>query len=258
MINQARDIRKIFIDMHYKAKSGHIGTGLSCIDLLTYIYGYYLKPDDKFILSKGHGASALYATLNYFGKIDKQLLDTYYKDGTILPAHPAPNKLKDIPIATGSLGHGLPVAVGIAYAEKYLNKNNNKIVCMLSDGECNEGSNWEAIMFAGHYKLDNLIIIVDANKLQGFGATKDIINIMPLCDKLLLFGYNTMDIDGHNFEHIENAFLINTDKPKFIVAHTIKGKGISFMENKLEWHYLFMNDDQYQTAVDELEYKNES
>jgi transketolase len=254
---QALAIRKNFLRMHFENKAGHIGTGLSAIDLLAYLYGFAMRPAparDHFILSKGHGASALYATLHHHGKLSDADLKTYYKDGTLLPAHPAPKAWEAIPAATGSLGHGLPIATGMAYAEKNFHKSDARVFALLSDGECNEGSTWEAALFGAHHKLGNLTVIVDANGLQGFGRTEDVMNLEPFAKKWEAFGFQVIEIDGHDFDQIHAAISTPTnDRPKCVVARTVKGKGVQLMENKMEWHYLPMAEEHYRQALLDLE-----
>ena len=176
-------IRRKFLRMHFDARAGHLGTGLSDIDVLTYLYRVWLRPSDQFILSKGHGASSLYATLHHVGQMSDDELSTYYQDGTLLPAHPAPCGARAIPVATGSLGHGLPIASGMAHSFKNLRCSEARVVCLLSDGDCNEGSTWEAALFAAHHGLDNLLVIIDANGLQGFGRSEDVLGLEPLVAK---------------------------------------------------------------------------
>lgn len=241
-------IRQRFLKMHFEARSGHIGTGLSCIDILTYLYRCWLKTQDIFILSKGHGASALYATLNYIGLLSDELLKTYYQDGTKLPAHPAALALPYIPIATGSLGHGLSVGAGMAYTHHHWKKSNSRVVCLLSDGECNEGSVWEAALFLGHHRLKNLTVVIDKNGLQGFGRTEQVLNTAPLASKWASFGFDVRETSGHLFSELDQSFQWDGEKPLCIIAETVKGKGVSFMENKLEWHYQVMDPDQFQRA----------
>jgi transketolase len=242
--------------MYKKANAGHIGTSLSCLDILLYLFLYKMTPVDKFILSKGHAAAGLYAVLAEAGRIDKSLLDTFYKDGTNLAAHPPCNgAIKDIPFGTGSLGHGLSLAAGMAFSTKF-SKKKFKVYCVISDGDCNEGSTWEAALFAAQHKLDNLIVIVDKNNLQGFGKTKDVINLDPLYKKWEAFNFDVVTAsNGNDFLSLEKAFnkmkLKKSKKPKCIVANTTKGSGVSFMENKMEWHYLPMNDKQYKKALKE-------
>lgn len=249
----ALDIRKKLIRMHFEAKSSHLGTGLSEVDLLTYVFSDYLKKGDRFILSKGHGGSGLYATLDHFGRLPKGMLDTYYKDGTKLAAHPTPLAVEDIPVATGSLGHGLSVACGMALGSR-LAQTGKRVVCLLSDGECNEGSIWEAALFAGHHRLEHLTVIVDCNGLQGFGRTSEVLNLEPFPDKWRAFGFEVAEIDGHDFQQMHQAVQTTRNgKPLCIVAKTVKGKGISFMEDRLEWHYLNLNQELFESAMKELE-----
>jgi len=239
--------------MHYEAKAGHIGTGLSSIDILTYLYGEWFGEGDRFILSKGHGASALYATLAHFGRISEELVSTYYKDDTTLPAHPAAGALPDIPAATGSLGHGLSIACGLALAFHRSGAAHKRVCCMVSDGECNEGSVWEAAMFASHHKLANLLVVVDANGLQGFGRTSEVLGLEPIGPKFEAFGFDVHEASGHDFLALHKAMSASpTNAPRCIVARTTKGKGVSFMEDRLEWHYLPMNPEQFESAKNEL------
>jgi transketolase len=247
-------IRRSFLDMHFRVQAGHIGTGLSSIEILTYLYRKFLSHGDRFILSKGHGASALYATLGHIGRLSEADLATYYQDGTLLPAHPAAKAWEDIPAATGSLGHGSPIAAGMAYSFKHLQGSQKRVVALLSDGECNEGSTWEAAMFAAHHKLDNLTLIIDLNGLQGFGRTEEVIDMRPFTQKWASFGWETREIDGHSFAELDAALSApRTGRPLCVVAHTVKGKGVSFMENKLEWHYLPLTPELYKTALAGLE-----
>jgi transketolase len=249
-------IRKTLLRMHFEARSSHLGTGLSEIDILTLLWGKLLGKEDRFILSKGHGASGLYATLDHFGRMPKGMLATYYKDGTKLAAHPSPLALPEIPIATGSLGHGLPVAAGMAYAMRVKGEEGKrKIYCLVSDGECNEGTVWEAALFIGHHKFKNMTVIVDYNGLQGFGRTCDVMNLEPIADKWKAFGFDTRTVDGHDFPQLSDALCSprQEGKPLCVIAKTVKGKGISFMENTLEWHYLSLNQETYDRAAKELE-----
>lgn len=250
LTNDAREIRRAFLKMHYEAKAGHLGSGLSDIDLLTYLHGGWLRDQDQFILSKGHGASSLYATLHHYGQLSDAEIETYYKDGTLLPAHPAPRALASIPAATGSLGHGLPIASGMCYANKHLHQNDVRTVCLLSDGECDEGTVWEAALFAAHHELNNLTVIIDANGLQGFGHTEHVLRLEPLRLKWGYFGFRTSEINGHDFAQIHEAMHEPGDtRPHVIIARTVKGKGVRLMENRLEWHYLPLSESQYQDAV---------
>jgi len=247
-------IRRQFLRMHYAARSGHVGSGLSAIDILTCLYATWLRPSDQFILSKGHGASSLYATLHHFGKLSDAELASYYADDTLLPAHPAPRGVAAIPAATGSLGHGLPIATGMAHSYKYLRGTEARVVCLLSDGECNEGSTWEAALFAGHHRLDNLTVFVDANGIQGFGRTEDVLTLEPFAKKWEAFGFAVSECDGHDFAQLSAALAApSPGRPRCIIARTVKGKGVSFMENTVDWHYWPMNEAQYGQAVAELD-----
>lgn len=252
-------IRRRLLKMHFAAKSGHIGSSLSSIDLLTFLYGEGLrrpanKPGDELILSKGHAASGLYATLAHYGLLSEGEIATYYQDNTLLPAHPAPNGVRSILAATGALGHGFPIAAGLAFSHKYLLPKDSRVVCLLSDGECDEGSVWEAALFSNHHQLDNLVIVVDANGLQGFGQTEKVMRLEPFLEKWNSFGFTTHEVDGHDFAQMQNAFskCMGGRGPYCIVARTTKGKGVSFMENRLEWHYLPMDAKQFEDAMAEL------
>lgn len=266
----ARAIRRLFLRMHYENSAGHIGSGLSAIDILAAIHKMWIKNDDRFILSKGHAASSLYATLHHFGILPESTLRTYYRDGTWLPAHPAAGGVEAIPIATGSLGHGLPIATGLAFARRHLDPAVDggevpRVACLLSDGECNEGTTWEAALFAAHHRLDNLLVIVDANGLQGFGRTADVLDTEPFGEKWRAFGFDVREIDGHDFAQLHGALALHGEKgareaaaagkPRCIIARTIKGKGVTFMENRLEWHYLPLKEEQYRLALAELDGK---
>lgn len=253
---QAFEIRKRFLKMHFEAKAGHIGSGLSSIELLTYIYKAWMRSGDQFILSKGHGASALYATLRHAGLLSEEVFQTYYKDNTTLPVHPAALAYQAIPVATGSLGHGFAIAAGMVYANQYLHGNDYRVACLLSDGECNEGSVWESALFAAHHRLRNLKVIIDANGLQGFGRTEEVLGLEPFQQKWEAFGFQVHPVNGHDFKAIHSAFSQVSDKPSCILARTIKGKGVSFMEDKMEWHYLPMKEEQYQQALRQLEKDN--
>jgi len=245
---------KTVLQMHKTANSGHIGASLSCLNILVWLFFRTMKQTDKCILSKGHAASALYSTLAEAGKIPKEMLNTFYKEGTLLAAHPPCNSaITDIPFGTGSLGHGLSLATGFAFSQKYTGKKYN-VYCVISDGDCNEGSTWEAAMFAAQHKLENLTVIVDYNRLQGFGFSKDVINLESIEEKFRSFGFDTgLANNGNSFEDLDKAYQnLSSGKPRCIIAKTTKGSGISFMENKLEWHYLPMNDEQYQQAINEI------
>lgn len=251
-----RKLRERILGMHYKANAGHIGCSLSCIDIIITVLKFLKKHEDSFILSKGHAASALYTALNELGEISDEILETFYKNGTTLPAHPAPSKYNSISFAIGSLGHGFPLSTGIALAQK-IKANNNFSYVLMSDGETNEGTTWEAAHFAVINKLDNLIVIIDKNGLQGFDETKYVLGDTASCKTWEEIGFEVVEISGHNIEQLINTITeLQKNKngvPKLVIANTIKGKGVSFMENKLEWHYLPMNEEQYNLALSELE-----
>ncbi len=259
IINEPRQIsgelRLKILGMYHQANAGHIGCSLSCIDLMIAVLFLNKSEEDTFILSKGHAAAALYASLNTIGEITDEELATFYLDGTTLPAHPAPRQYKGIPFATGSLGHGLPIATGIAHAAKVGGEDSYSFA-LLSDGETNEGTTWEAAHYAIQNKLDNLFMIVDRNGLQGFGSTNEVLGLTASVEKWKAIGFETVEVDGHDIASINDVIKdLKEHKnglPKAIIANTIKGKGVSYMENKLEWHYLPMNKDQYEQATLEV------
>ena len=246
--------------MTSKGKSSHVGSALSIADILAVLYtNINIDPKDplhherdRFILSKGHAGAAVYAVLAELGFFSKEVLDTHYQDGSILSGHVSHKGVPGVEFSTGSLGHGLSVATGFALAAKRRSLKFNSYA-LLSDGELDEGSNWEAILFAPHHNLDNLTCIVDYNKLQSLTTVKETLNIEPLKDKLLSFGWDVFDIDGHKHDHIKDALTAKATKPKFIIANTIKGKGVSFMENKVVWHYRSADEDELSKGLKELE-----
>jgi len=250
-INIQGDLRLKILKMHRNANSGHIGCSLSCIDILIAVLKYVKSDLDSFILSKGHASSALYTILNDLDEISDAEIETFYKDATTLPAHPAPLKFPSIPFATGSLGHGLPIATGIAKANK-LKSNINKSFVLMSDGETNEGTTWEAAHFAVANELDNLFVIVDKNGLQGFGNTCDILGETAEIKKWQSIGFDVLEVDGHDISimisSIKELSENKSKSPKMIIANTTKGKGVDFMEGEMEWHYLPMNESQYELA----------
>lgn len=260
----AKRIRKHVITMTSRANSSHIGSCLSMTDILATLYGKVLRfdaarpdwPDrDRFLLSKGHGCAALYATLAESGFFPKDWLDNYYLNGTRLAGHATHKGTPGVELSTGSLGHALPVACGMALAAKRDGKNHRAFV-ILSDGECDEGSNWEAALFAPQHKLDNLVVIIDYNKIQSLGRVKDVIDLDPLPDKWRAFNWGVREIDGHNLAALDEALSgvpFEKGKPSCIVANTVKGKGVSFMEDKLLWHYTAPKGDELPKALAEVE-----
>jgi transketolase len=259
----AKEIRKDLLKMAYKSRAGHISSSLSAVDIITALYFDVLKINPKkpnwpkrdiFILSKGHGCLGYYAALARRGYFPKAVLADFFKDGTVLSAHPTVGSVAGIEFSTGSLGHGLAVAGGMAYGFK-LAKKSNRVVVMLSDGECDEGATWEAAMSAGHLSLDNLAAVIDYNKKQAFGRTQDVMSLEPLADKWRSFGWNVLEIDGHNFSQILKSFkaaVAIKNKPTVIIAHTVKGKGVDFMEDTVEWHYLNLDEEKYNLAINQL------
>lgn len=262
LYHKAQHSRDLIVQALTKIKSSHLGCSFSIIDILTVLYHSILDTEkiktknperDYFILSKGHAASALYATLATAGLFDEALLENYHHNGVPFAGHPMKDTLPGIEASTGSLGHGLSMGVGIALAAKNDNRP-CKIYVLVGDGECQEGSIWEALTMAGRLKLNNLTVIVDYNNLQGLDKTDD---IMPgsLADKFKAFCCTVTEINGHHFPAIIEALQQNnnTQQPHVIIAKTTKGKGVSFIENKLEWHYKSLNQDQYANARKELE-----
>ena len=263
LLDLSKKIRKNILYIIHKTKSPHIGSSLSCVEILVSLFFKVLKvspakpadPDrDRFILSKGHACPALYSVLAEKGFLCDKDLEGFAVNCGVLEQHPNRDVDKGIEVSTGSLGHGLSIGLGMALAAKN-DKKNHKIYVLMSDGELNEGSVWEAAMFASQHNLDNLIAIIDYNKIQALGHTKNIINMEPLSQKWNSFGWATEEIDGHEYNQILNKLNnipFSKGKPSIIIAHTIKGKGISFMENKLLWHYRAPDDEEYEKALKEL------
>lgn len=244
---------------HY-SKSSHVGSCLSIAEILYVLYFRILRVDprnpgmnerDIFILSKGHGSAALYATLAERGYFPREYLDRYYVDGGLLPGHLDKESVPGVEVSSGSLGHGLSLGIGMAIANR-VSQNPGRVFVLLGDGECNEGSVWEAVMLAATLKLDNLTAIVDFNKLQSFGRTNEVINQKNMSARWSAFGWDTHDVEGHDIAALEQIFSAPQQGPKAIIAHTVKGKSVSFMEDRLEWHYKSPNDEQYVQALQEL------
>ena len=261
----ASRIRMDIVQEVYYGKSGHLGGALSCADILSVLYfnEMNINPNephalnrDRFVLSKGHASAALYATLAEKGFITKDELLTFRNIESNLQGHPDMNKVPGVDMTSGSLGQGLSVANGMALASK-MDQLGNRVYCLVGDGELEEGQIWEAAMTAAHYELDNLCVIVDCNKLQLTAPTKDVkgLNYEDIEQKFITFGFNTIVIDGHDIESIMKAFSTaetTKGKPTCIIAKTIKGKGVSFMENNVEWHGKAINDEEYGKAISEL------
>ena len=249
--NLIRNIRVNILKKTYQANSSHIGSCYSIVEILYVLYFLKLKKKDTFILSKGHAALALYCTLFEKKILSKVSIDSYGKNNTTLMAHVS-HKVKGVEFSTGSLGHGLPYATGKALGEK-INKSKNKIYVLISDGELNEGTTWESLLFASFHKLDNLFIIIDYNKIQSLDFVKKVLKIEPLRQKLTSFNCNVFNIDGHNINQIVKSLKPkNNNKPNIIIANTIKGKGVKFMENTVLWHYKSPNEKQLGDAMKDL------
>jgi len=259
----ANTIRKDIIKATHAAGSGHPGGSLSAVEILTVLYFYKMKVDpnnpkdpdrDIFVLSKGHASPVLYSTLAEKGYFEKSLLPTFRKIGSILQGHPDKKKVPGVEMSTGSLGQGFSTCIGMALASK-LDKKKNRIYALLGDGEIQEGIVWEAAMSASHYKLDNLTAILDHNGLQIDGSNEDVMNVNPVKEKWESFGWNVIEIDGHDFGQIISALDTAENvkgKPTIIIAKTIKGKGVSFMEGVADWHGKAPNNEQMEAAISEL------
>jgi len=264
LMEVALRVRKNIIEAsYYSNKSSHIGGSLSMVEALTVLYGKILNYDvnnpnwddrDRFILSKGHGALGLYSILFEFGFINKKQFNTYQKNGTEFISHPIMNINNGIESSNGSLGHGLSMGIGISLAAKLKNKN-YKTYILLGDGECNEGSVWEAAISAPFYKLNNLIAIIDRNNMQNDGDSRDIMNYHSLEGMWKSCGWEVVSIDGHNIPELINALQTasNTKSPKLVIANTIKGKGVPFMENKSAWHHGQLTKNLFEEALESLQ-----
>jgi len=254
----ANDNRKRIIDLVYLAKSGHPGGSLSIIDMLTAIYELDVdlnaEKRSKVVLSKGHTVPALYAVLNSKGIVKDEEMSTFRKINSRLQGHPYTGTIPEVDATTGLLGQGLSIAVGMAIAKRNMGDEHH-VYAIVGDGEMQEGQIWESLLQAAHYKLNKLILIIDYNKLSSYGNVNESMNLEPLADKVRAFNFHTIEIDGHNMEQIVNALneaYQVTDKPIAIICNTVKGKGISFMENNPKWHTGVITDEEYQTAMQDL------
>jgi len=258
-------VRRHAVEMTRLGKSSHVGAVLSMADILAVLYNDIMNVDpenpkwadrDRFILSKGHAGAGIYAVLAEKGFFSVDVLKTHYQNGSLLSGHVSHKGIAGVEVSTGSLGHGLSIGAGMAYAAKLDDKKFRTFV-LLSDGECDEGSVWEAVLFAAHHKLKNLFAIIDYNKIQSLDFVKNTIGLEPFTDKWESFGWEVKTVDGHNTEQLKETLdeMISSpsDKPKCIIANTIKGKGISFMENTVLWHYRSPQGDEYHAALEELE-----
>lgn len=260
---KARELRVSILEMLHEAGSGHPGGSLSAIDIMTVLYNNVMRHDpnnakweerDRFILSKGHIAPALYAVLGHCGYFEQKEFSTLRKYKSILQGHPCMHKTPGVEVSAGSLGQGLSIATGLAIGGR-LNAKDYRVYCMMGDGEIQEGQIWEAAMSAGHYKLDNLCAILDYNGVQIDGKVEDIMTINPCKEKWLAFNWNVIEIDGHDVVQIDNAFKEAKEykgKPTIIIAKTVKGKGVSFMEHAPAWHGTAPNKEQLEKALAEL------
>ncbi len=253
LLLKAFNIKKRFLRMHKSANSGHVGASLSSAEMVTYAMFGCMREGDEIILSKGHAASLLYSALAERGFISEQEIETFYRDETYLAAHPPPNKLRGIPFATGSLGHGLSLAAGLALASRY-KKSGKKIFCITSDGELDEGSTWEAASFIAHHGLTNILWMIDRNNLQGFGRTEQVLKVEPLKDRLTVLGFNAAECDGHDFSSMDRAYgeIEHSQQPGVLICKTIKGRGWKLYEDKVDCHYLPMKDEQYDSVQNEI------
>lgn len=262
LVALARRLRVHVIQMTSRAKSSHVGGGLSMADILAVLYGSVLtiRPDDpdwpmrdRFVLSKGHACAGLYAVLAERGFFPLSDLETFYADGSRLSGHVTHTDVPGVECSTGSLGHGLPIATGMALAGR---EQGFRVFCVLSDGECDEGSNWEAALFAGHHRLDNLTVVIDYNKIQSLGSVDEVLRLDPLHDKWASFGWHAVEVDGHDVEALHGALTAGpqaSGRPTCVIAHTVKGKGVSFMEHQLLWHYRSPAGEELSRALAELE-----
>jgi transketolase len=259
----SRRIRARLVEMSHVAETPHLGSSLSCVDMLVAAYWGFLRIDpthpldpnrDRFILSKGHAATALYAALAERGFFDPKLLDTYNEDGAALPEHPGLQCVPGVEAATGSLGHGLPIALGMALAARIQGRP-TRCVVLMSDGECEEGSVWEAAMFAPAQKLDTVTVMIDYNKWQATGRSDEIMALAPLAEKWRAFGWDACEVDGHDLDALLAALRREPDgtrRPRAIICHTVKGKGVSFMEDDNNWHYRIPTAEEVEKARVEL------
>jgi transketolase len=259
----ANRLRVHIVRMTQRAKSSHVGGGLSMADILAVLYGGVLRVDptdpnrpdrDRLILSKGHACAGLYAALAESGFFPVQELETFYLDGSRLVGHATHKNVPGVECSTGSLGHGLSIACGMAMVGKN-GAEPFRVFAILSDGECDEGSVWEAALFAGHHRLDNLTVIVDYNRIQSLGSTDEVLRLDPFADKWQSFGWHAIEVDGHDVAALNSALdavPLAAGRPTCLIANTVKGKGVSFMENQLLWHYRTPQDDEFRNALAEL------
>jgi transketolase len=256
-------VKKRFLGMYKKAHAGHVGSSLSCAEMLVFLKFAWMQEDDTFVLSKGHAVAALYSVLAEANLLTPSQIDSYYEEGTQLPALPPVNAIEGIPFATGSLGHGLSLCAGMALGAN-LNRQARRVFCLTSDGELDEGSIWEAALFIAHHKLTSVVWLIDRNRIQGIGRTEDVLALEPLDAKLRAFGFHVVPADGHDFSSLLAAreacvsALATNDKPVVIIADTLKGHGIRATQDTVDSHYLPMDDAQYEQALDDLKREHEA
>lgn len=256
----ARQARVSALQMCSRSGASHVGAALSVIDILSVLYGEVAdvaphRTDDPardiVLVSKGHSASGVYAVMAHAGYFPLEWLDDYYLDGSHLGGHVTAHGIPGVELSTGALGHALPFGVGRALADK-LDGIDRRVFVVLSDGECAEGSNWEAALMAAHHELGNVTVIVDRNGLQILGHTEDVLRLEPFADKWRAFGWDVVEVDGHDHEALAAAMLPRGVRPRAIIANTTKGKGVDFMEDRVEWHTLVPNDEHLATALAQL------
>jgi len=261
--NLSIKVRSDVVRMVNRGGSSHIGAILSIVDILVFLYGFAMRFDpkdanykerDRFILSKGHAGAGVYSILAECGFFNIKDLEMHCQNGSIYSGHVSHKGIPGVEFSTGSLGHGLPVACGMAYAAK-IHKDNHRVFCLMGYGEIVEGSNWEALLFAAHHNLNNLTILIDRNKLQSMKSTEDTVKLEPLIDKFMAFGMEVYNIDGHLFNDMKESIAAKPHayKPRVVICNTVKGKGVSFMENRVEWHYKTPTGSQFDQAIIEIE-----
>ncbi|MFH0793692.1 MAG: transketolase [bacterium] len=261
MTHLGSKLQRIILDVSKHAGVGHIGCALSIADILQALYLHVLRipdPDDpdrdRFILAKGHAALALYGVLFLKGCISREQLDTFCANNSLLGVHPE-HALRGVDFSTGSLGQGLSYGAGAALAAR-LQDSSRRVFVLVSDAECNEGSLWEAVMFAAHHRLANLVAIVDLNEQQALGYTREVLDLSPMAERWRSFGWEVQEVDGHNTEEIVQAiarFDTVQGPPHVLIARTVLGKGVSFMERQIKWHYWPLSDNEYAQAIEEIE-----
>lgn len=257
----ARRLRRHVVEMTSAGKSSHVGSCLGAADIVAVLYGDVLAlhadpdhPDrDRFILSKGHAGAVVYAALAEVGYIGVETLLTHCGDGSMLSGHIS-SEVPGVEVSTGALGHGLGIAAGMALAARHRDLT-HRVITLLSEGDCDEGSTWEAALFAGHHRLSNLVAVIDHNHLQSLASVDDTLALEPFADKWRAFGWAVSEIDGHDHDALTTALRAETDLPHSVIAHTVKGRGVSFMEDSVLWHYRSPQAEEYDDAMKELSHR---